>query len=67
MDSKILKKLSKMKNIVKTVSADQIVIKHDSSWKEIIKQAYQREPTLSTIKKEINGVRQIKDRTYKFK
>lgn len=59
--------LSEVKKAAKIVSADQIVIANDSLWKAIIEEAYSREPTLSTIKKEVKGTSQIKDGTYKFK
>ena len=56
-----------LRQIAKTVSADEVVIENDPSWKSIIKRAYLCEPILSVIKKEIEGVRQIKSGVYKYK
>ncbi len=63
---KYLPELSEVMKIAKTVSADDIVIKKDPSWKKIIKEAYQREPTLTIIAKEKIGTEQIKNGTYKL-
>jgi len=58
--------LTEVAKVAETVFADDIVTQHDLSQRVVIDEAYNREPTLSVIAKEIEGVKQIKNGTYRF-
>ncbi|MEK7194231.1 MAG: YdcF family protein [Patescibacteria group bacterium] len=59
--------LREIEKIARTVSADEVVIKKDLSWKKVIETNYNREPLKSIIEREPSGIEQIKNGTYKFK
>lgn len=48
-------------------AAEDIVIEHDPTWKEKIEEIYKRKDIQERIEKELEGARQIREGSYKFR
>ena len=49
-----------------TVSAEEVVLRHEPHWRFLLDGAYVKEPLATIIRKEKEGVQQVKAGTYRF-